>query len=83
MKRIVIALLLLAATFIFITYVDYRVPFVHSKAVQTSLSLVAENSPGPGLNVYIYRYNDGWGGYYHFVVAERNYKDGVSVTQLK
>jgi hypothetical protein len=78
-----ILIIFLVVSFIFITgEFGYKVSIGHSKDVQ-NLQLVAKESPGPGLNVYIYKYHDGYGGYYHFVVAERNYKDGVSVTQLK
>jgi hypothetical protein len=50
---------------------------------KVNLALMSVDSPGPGLNVYVYRYHDGRGGYYQFAIAERNYKDGVAITQLK
>ena len=76
-------IIFLVVSFIFITgQFIYKVSIGHSKDAQ-NLQLVAKDSPNPGVNVYVYRYHDGHGGYYHFVVAERNYKDGVSVTQLK
>lgn len=51
--------------------------------LQGNLFLIAKDLPSTGLNIYVYRFHDGHGGYYHFVVAERNFKDGVSVLQLK
>jgi hypothetical protein len=50
---------------------------------QGNLFLIAKDLASPGLSVYVYRFHDGHGGYYHFVIAERNFKDGVSVSQLK
>ena len=46
------------------------------------LTLLGKSNPEPNMRVYVYEYKVG-GLRYLFVVASRDFKDGVSVTQLK
>jgi len=83
--RFISVLVLLAFLLLGLPIMGYHMNKEVKAAVSNdpTLFLIAKDSPDPNCYVYVYRYYDGHGGYYTFVVASRNYKDGVSVTQIK